>query len=26
MILTIVVIEHQIVLLDIGSHDNVYRR
>lgn len=26
MILTIVVIEHQIVLLDIGSHDDVYRR
>jgi mRNA-degrading endonuclease YafQ of YafQ-DinJ toxin-antitoxin module len=26
MILTIVVIEHQIVLLDIGSHDDVYRQ
>lgn len=26
MILTIVVIEHQIVLLDIGSHDEVYRQ
>ncbi|MGI8856991.1 MAG: type II toxin-antitoxin system RelE/ParE family toxin [Thermomicrobiales bacterium] len=26
MILTIVVIEHHIVLLDIGSHDDVYRQ
>ena len=26
MILTIVVIEHQIILLDIVSHDDVYRR
>jgi len=26
MILTIAVIEHQIVLVDIGSHDDVYRQ